>query len=383
MRTLELLQELICRPSITPNDAGCQTLIAERLHALGFSIRHIHLGDTDNLWVTHGEGAPLVAFAGHTDVVPAGDEVAWTSPPFTPAIRDGKIYGRGVADMKAGVAAMVVALERLTAQPHPGTLALLLTSDEEGDALDGIQAVLPILEKEGAHMDYCIVGEPSCAITLGDQARNGRRGSLSLHLTVHGKQGHVAYPEKTRNPIHALASIVARLATNVWDKGNAHFPPTSFQTSNIISGTGAENVVPANAQCKMNWRYNTEHSKDSLQQQATDMIDTILADWHMQADYHWKLSGEPFLTDNPALMQALKDAVATHCGKTLRFDTGGGTSDARFIARYGTATIEFGPLIESIHQVDENVDISVLEPLTAVYVDCVRNLWNILAHHKD
>ena len=376
--TLDLLQELIRRPSVTPDDAGCQTLIAARLQAAGFTIRHLRIGDTDNLWATHGSGAPLVAFAGHTDVVPPGGLAAWTSPPFAPTIRDGKLYGRGAADMKAGVAAMTVALEALAAAPHPGTLALLLTSDEEGDATNGTQAVLARLAEEGTRIDYCLVGEPSTAARLGDRARHGRRGSLNLHLTLHGKQGHVAYPANVRNPIHALGAVIARLAATRWDDGNAHFPPTSFQVSNLAAGTGAENVVPASASCKANWRYNTEHDAASLQAQATALIAETLQGSDIRAEYQWKVSGEPFLTENAALIAALRDAVAAHTTQTLQLDTGGGTSDARFLAKYGAATIEFGIDSATLHQIDEHVPVADLAPLTAIYADTVRNLWQQL-----
>ena len=376
--TLDLLQELIRRPSITPDDAGCQTLIAARLQAAGFTIRHLRIGDTDNLWATHGSGVPLVAFAGHTDVVPPGELAAWTSPPFEPTLRDGRLYGRGAADMKAGVAAMTVALEALAAAPHPGTLALLLTSDEEGDARDGTQAVLARLAAEGTRIDYCIVGEPSTAAHLGDRARHGRRGSLNLHLTLHGKQGHVAYPANVRNPIHALGAVIARLAATRWDDGNAHFPPTSFQVSNLAAGTGAENVVPATANCKANWRYNTAHDAASLQAQATALIAETLQGSDIRAEYQWKISGEPFLTENAALIAALRDAVTTHTTQTLQLDTGGGTSDARFLAKYGAATIEFGIDSATLHQIDEHVPVAGLAPLTAIYADSVRNLWQQL-----
>ena len=373
--TLDLLHDLIRRPSITPDDAGCQQLIGARLQAAGFTVRHLRLGDTDNLWATHGSGAPLVAFAGHTDVVPPGDETLWQSPPFTPTLRDGNLYGRGAADMKAGVAAMTVALERLAAAPHSGTLALLLTGDEEGDGTYGTRAVLQQLHDEGTRIDYALVGEPSCHAQLGDRARHGRRGSLHLHLTIHGKQGHVAYPENARNPIHALAAVIQRLGTTVWDNGNAHFPPTSFQVSNIAGGSGAENVVPATAACKMNWRYNNEHHSGHLQQKTIALIEPLMAERETRAEYRWKLSGEPFLTANTALKQALRSAVARHCGIALDYDTGGGTSDARFLAKSGAAVIEFGPVNKSIHQTDEHIRIADLAPLAAIYEDTVHELW--------
>ena len=270
---------------------------------------------------------------------------------------------------------MTVALERLAATPHPGTLALLLTSDEEGDGTHGSKAVLAQLAAEGIHIDYSLVGEPSTAARLGDRARHGRRGSLHLHLTLHGKQGHVAYPANVRNPIHALGAVIARLAATRWDDGNAHFPPTSFQVSNLAAGNGAENVVPATASCKANWRYNTEHNQASLQAQATALIEETLQESGIHAEYQWKLSGEPFLTENAALIAALRAAVATHTGETLQLDTGGGTSDARFLAQYGAATIEFGPDSATLHQIDEHVPVADLAPLAAIYEDTVRNLW--------
>lgn len=376
--TLALLKELISRQSVTPDDAGCQRLIARRLRSLDFTVSHIDLEDTCNLWATHGSGgAPYIVFAGHTDVVPPGDVCLWQSPPFLPTQRDGKLYGRGAADMKSGVAAMVVALERLIADypEHPGTLALLLTSDEEGDGTYGTRAVLPKLAADGIKIDYCLVGEPSCQEILGDNARNGRRGSLNLTLTVHGQQGHVAYPEKIINPINGLAAVIERLSRIRWDNGNGCFPPTSFQVSNIDAGTGAENVVPATACCKANWRYNTEHDAAGLEQLAESIIEETLQQHGMSATCHWKRSGSPFVTQDKRLMQALTQAVATHCHTDLQYNTAGGTSDARFIAQYARATIEFGPINASIHKTDEWVNIADLEPLTAVYQEMVLNLW--------
>lgn len=377
-QTLDLLRQLIERPSITPDDAGCQRLIAQRLHANGFDISHLPFADVDNLWATHGSGAPLIVFAGHTDVVPPGDLKAWHSDPFTPTEKDGKLYGRGAADMKSGVAAMTVALETLVQRypDHHGTLALLLTSDEEGIAINGSKAALEALSANGTNIDYAIVGEPSCKNVLGDTARNGRRGSLHLHLQVHGKEGHVAYPELVNNPIHAIATIASKLSQIQWDNGNADFPPTSFQISNINAGDGTENVVPASATLKANWRFNPEHSSQSLEQTAQQTIDAILQPLAMTADCQWRESAQPFATQNPALIQALSHAVSQHCQQNIEFNTAGGTSDARFFAQHGAASIEFGPCNATIHKANECVNIADLAPLTNIYIDTVHHLLN-------
>lgn len=375
-----LFKALIARKSITPEDAGCQQLLSETLQTAGFHCRQINLADTHNLWATHGSGAPIIAFAGHTDVVPPGDLADWTSDPFTPTERDGMIYGRGASDMKSGVAAMTHALTTLAnAYPdHPGTLALLVTSDEEALATHGIQAVLPILRDEGVLIDYCIVGEPTAHAALGDTARNGRRGSLTLTLTLHGIQGHVAYPEKVNNPIHALAAILAELAATRWDEGNAHFPPTSMQISNLTAGTGADNVVPARAQAVLNWRFNTEHSADSLQRH-TEALCARLANG-CRCDYDWFLSGNPFVTELGILTDAVAEASRAHTGKTLVFNTAGGTSDARFIAQYGAATVEYGGSNATIHKVNECVPAGETNRLAAIYHDSVVNLWNKISN---
>ncbi|MDO5090604.1 MAG: succinyl-diaminopimelate desuccinylase [Cardiobacteriaceae bacterium] len=375
-----LLQTLIARPSITPEDAGCQQILAETLAPHGFTIRHIDLGDTQNLWATRGSGAPVIAFVGHTDVVPPGNPADWTSDPFTPTLRDGMIYGRGASDMKSGVAAMTLALATLAEQhpDHPGTLALLITSDEEGPATHGIQAVLPILESEGTHIDYAIVGEPTGHATLGDTARNGRRGSLTLTLAIHGTQGHVAYPEKVKNPIHTLAAILAELAATRWDEGNAHFPPTSMQISNITGGTGVDNVVPATASAIINWRFNTEHTADTLRTHAETLAAKHGNASGCRADCQWYLSGEPFLTEPGILTDAVAAASIAHTGHPLQFNTAGGTSDARFLAKYGTATVEYGGSNATIHKINECVPIGESDKLAAIYHDSIVNLWQHL-----
>lgn len=379
-----LLKTLIACESITPNDAGCQQILADMLRAGGFTCRHINLHETKNLWATHGSGAPVIVFAGHTDVVPPGDAADWQSPPFTPTERDGMIYGRGASDMKSGVAAMTIALKNLVEQypEHPGTLALLLTSDEEGLATHGIQAVLPILRDEGVHIDYCIVGEPTGHQTLGDTARNGRRGSLTLTLTLNGIQGHVAYPEKVKNPVHALSAVLAELVAIHWDDGNAHFPPTSMQISNLIAGTGADNVVPARATAVVNWRFNTEHTAESLQTRVEALGEKVAERFGCTAQYQWFLSGNPFITELGVLTDAVAAASRSHTGQTLAFNTAGGTSDARFIAQYGTATVEYGGSNATIHKVNECVPQGETDMLAAIYRDSIINLWSALAHDK-
>lgn len=372
-----LLKALIACPSITPDDAGCQQILSAELAPYGFACRQIDLGDTKNLWATHGTGAPLIVFAGHTDVVPPGDLADWTSPPFEPTERDGMLYGRGASDMKSGVAAMTIALQRLASDypDHPGTLALLVTSDEEGTAEHGIQAVLPILRAEGVHIDYCIVGEPTGSTRLGDFARNGRRGSLTLTLNVHGVQGHVAYPEKVKNPVHALSAILAELVATRWDEGNAHFPPTSMQISNISAGTGADNVVPARATAVVNWRFNTEHSAQSLQTHVESVVARQVQTFACTAENHWFLSGNPFVTEPGILTEAVAAASHAHSGQQLVFNTAGGTSDARFICQYGAATVEYGGSNATIHKVDECVPLGETDALAAIYHDSIIHLW--------
>jgi succinyl-diaminopimelate desuccinylase len=371
---LELTRDLIRRRSVTPDDAGCLPLIADRLAALGFRIEHLRFGDVDNLWATHGSGGTVLAFLGHTDVVPTGPETNWASPPFEPTERDGMLYGRGTADMKGSVAAMVVALERfVTARPdHPGTVGLLLTSDEEGVALHGVREVVTHFEKTGQRIDACVVGEPSAKATLGDLIRVGRRGSLSGTLTVRGVQGHVAYPEKAKNPIHAFAPALAALAAERWDEGNADFPPTSFQVSNLNAGTGANNVIPGELVALVNFRFSTASTADGLRERT----EAILRRHGVDFAIDWFLSGYPFLaTPGGHLREVVVSVCRDLCGIDPEQSTGGGTSDGRFIAPMGAEVIELGPVNATIHKVDECVSIADLEKLPDLYAAiCERML---------
>lgn len=363
---VELLGELIRRRSLTPDDAGCQALIAERLRRVGCTVETLRYGSVDNLWATHGDGTPVIAFLGHTDVVPTGPESRWTSAPFEPTIRDGRLYGRGAADMKSGVAAMTLALETLVReQPgHRGTLALLLTSDEEGPTNeDGVRRVVEEFKRRNQRIDYCIVGEPSSAGKLGDVVRIGRRGSLSGHLRVRGVQGHVAYPDKVRNPIHLAAPALAELSATRWDEGNEAFPPTSFQISNIKAGTGALNVVPGDVEVWFNFRFCTASTADSLRTRTEEILHRAKLDFSIE----WNLSGEPFLTRNGALREAVEASIRELCSIDTRADTGGGTSDARFIAPMGAEVVEVGPVNASIHKIDENIALDELEMLPRLY----------------
>jgi len=370
---LDLTCELIRRRSLTPDDAGCQALIGERLRRAGFAIENLTFGDVSNLWATHGNGDPVFVFLGHTDVVPTGPENEWTSPPFEPTIRDGKLYGRGAADMKSGVAAMTVAAERfVTVHPkHRGTVGVLLTSDEEGPLnQNGVRRVVEEFRRRGQRIDWCVVGEPSSAETLGDIVRVGRRGSLSGSLIVHGVQGHVAYPDKVRNPIHLAAPALAELAATRWDEGNAEFPPTSFQVSNVHAGTGALNVVPGALEAKFNFRYCTASTAQSLRERTQ----AILRKHGLDFDVHWDLSGEPFLTQAGVLRTVVEKAIKDICGIVPRADTGGGTSDARFIAPLGAEVVEVGPVNASIHKIDEHVALADLERLPDLYAAVVGAL---------
>ncbi len=370
---LELTCDLIRRASVTPDDAGCQALIGERLAGAGFSIEHLRFGDVDNLWATHGSDAPVFAFLGHTDVVPSGPESAWASPPFAPVVRDGRLYGRGAADMKSGVAAMTLALETyVAANPkHTGTVALLLTSDEEGPTnRDGVRRVVEEFLGRGQGIDYCVVGEPSSAQRLGDIVRVGRRGSLSGALTVRGVQGHVAYPDQVRNPVHLASPALAELAATGWDEGNAEFPPTSFQISNVHAGTGANNVVPGLLEAKFNFRFCTASSAQSLR----DRTEAILRRHGLDFDLQWDLSGEPFVTRKGKLRDAVGTAITDICAVGPKADTGGGTSDARFIAPLGAEVVEVGPVNATIHKVDENVSLEELKILPTLYRRIVENV---------
>ncbi len=370
-RTLRLLEALIARPSVTPDDAGCQALLAERLEPLGFACETLCYGPENfrvrNLWaIRRGrrEG-PTLVFAGHTDVVPPGPQAAWTSDPFVPSHRDGKLYGRGAADMKASIAAFVVAAEQFVAEVpgHAGALALLLTSDEEGPSVDGTVKVVQALAERGQRLDCCIVGEPTSVERLGDTIKNGRRGSLSARLTVRGVQGHVAYPQLARNPVHTLAPALAELAATHWDAGNAHFPPTTFQVSNLHAGTGAANVIPGEAVVDFNFRFSTEQTAAGLQARVAEVLDRHRVDHHLA----WTLSGQPFLTATGSLCDALAEAIHAETGVRPELSTTGGTSDGRFIARICPQVVEFGPLNASIHQVDEHVAVADLDPLAAIY----------------
>ena len=362
---LALTQELIAKRSVTPDDAGCMEVIADRLVKAGCRCQRLDFGAVKNLWVTHGQGAPVTVLLGHTDVVPPGDANLWASDPFTPEIRDGLLYGRGAADMKGSVAAFVVAMERFIADHpgHRGTLALLLTSDEEGDAIEGVRRVAEHFRSSGQAIDYCITGEPSSMQTLGDLIRVGRRGTLSGILTVTGIQGHVAYPEKARNPIHQAMAPLAALASRQWDTGYPEFPPSSFQISNISAGTGANNVIPGTLRALFNFRYNPGWRAEQLEQEVENVLKAAGLEYQLQ----WHRGGEPFLTYDGRLRSAVREAIAEYCGQVPVENTGGGTSDARFIAPLGAEVIELGPVNASIHKIDEHVAVADLERLPGLF----------------
>jgi succinyl-diaminopimelate desuccinylase len=370
--TLTLAQDLIARPSVTPEDKGCLELIADRLTPLGFTIERLDANGTSNLWARRGTTAPLVCFAGHTDVVPTGPLDQWASNPFQPEIRDGVLYGRGAADMKSSLAAFVVGIERfLAANPDAtGSIALLLTSDEEGDALHGTVHVVNTLKARGETIDYCIVGEPTSASQFGDTIKNGRRGSLSAKLTVKGIQGHVAYPEKVKNPIHLAAPALAELAAEKWDEGNEYFPPTSFQISNIHAGTGATNVVPGTVEVLFNLRFSTASTAEGLQTR----IHAILDKYGLEYDIAWTLGGKPFLTPKGKLVSVMTEAIRAASGTTAEISTTGGTSDGRFIADICPQVAEFGPLNATIHKLNECIAVADLEPLARSYEGMLAGL---------
>ncbi len=363
--TLDLASALIARPSITPDDQGCLEIIRGHLQPLGFHLEHLDRNGVSNLWATHGHGAPVLCFAGHTDVVPTGPQEQWTSPPFQPQVREGRLYGRGAADMKGSVAAFVTATERFLAShpDHPGTLALLLTSDEEGRATDGTTHVVEILKARGQTIDYCIVGEPTSEQHLADTLKNGRRGSLSGHLVVKGIQGHIAYPHLVKNPVHAIAPALAELAATVWDEGNESFPPTSWQVSNFHAGTGADNVVPGTAEILFNFRFSTASTPESLKTR----LEALLDRHHIERTLTWTLSGKPYLTPRGQLVDALIGSAEQTLGTTPALSTGGGTSDGRFIAAICPQVVELGPLNTTIHKIDECVTVADLDTLSTLY----------------
>jgi succinyl-diaminopimelate desuccinylase len=367
-----LAKELILRPSVTPDDAGCQALIAQRLRRAGFICEHLRFGVVDNLWAAHGEGAPVLVLLGHTDVVPPGPRQAWASDPFVPEVRDGVLYGRGAADMKGSVAAFVVALERFVAAhpDHPGTLALLLTSDEEGDAIDGVRKVADIFRQRGQRLDWCITGEPSSKQELGDLLRVGRRGTLSATLAVHGVQGHVAYPEKARNPVHQALPALAELVARRWDEGYETFPPTGLQISNVHAGTGANNVIPGELQVLFNLRYNPHWDAARLEGEC----EAVLRAHALEYTIAWHRGGEPFHTPEGPLRAAAREVLTAFGGAAPEEGTGGGTSDARFIAPLGAQCIEIGPVNASIHKVDEHVRVADLEALPDLYLALLERL---------
>ena len=363
--TLELAQQLIDRPSVTPDDAGCQALMIDRLKAIGFDIEPLRFGDVDNVWARRGTAKPLLVFAGHTDVVPTGPLEDWDSPPFQPEIRDGMLYGRGAADMKGSLAAMVTACERFVAghPQHRGSIAFLITSDEEGPATDGTVKVVEHLEARDEKIDWCIVGEPSSTEQVGDVIKNGRRGSLNGHLIVNGTQGHVAYPALAENPIHRVAPALAELCATTWDRGNDFFPPTTFQISNIHSGTGATNVIPGQAEVVFNFRFSTEVTEAQLRNRVESVLDKHGLDYQLD----WRLSGQPFLTAEGALVDAVRQAIARYTGKQTALSTAGGTSDGRFIAPTGAQVVELGPINATIHKVNECVRVADLDTLSDIY----------------
>jgi succinyl-diaminopimelate desuccinylase len=370
--TLNLACDLIARRSVTPDDVGCQNLLISRLEKLGFEVEQLRFGLVDNIWLRRGKKGPLFTFAGHTDVVPAGNESNWSTPPFEPTQREGLLYGRGAADMKGSLAAFVIACERFVAEnpDHKGSISLLVTSDEEGSAVDGTIKVIETLEARNEKIDYCLVGEPSSTNRLGDVIKNGRRGSLNGWVTIKGKQGHVAYPHLADNPLHSFAPIMAKLCTEVWDQGNEFFPPTSFQIANMGAGDGIENVIPGQLNLQFNFRFSTELTPEMIKQR----VETLLNNGDFQYDIRWKLSGSPFLTAAGKLVEAASESIKAITGEECELSTSGGTSDGRFIAPTGAEVIELGPLNATIHQTNECVSISDLEDLTDIYQLMLKKL---------
>ncbi len=364
---LDLTRELIARPSISPNDEGCQELIATRLEAIGFTIEHMPFEDVSNLWAWHGEARPCLVFAGHTDVVPVGSLESWNSDPFEPSLRDGYLYGRGAADMKSSIAAMVVAAEQFVAQhpSHAGSLALLITSDEEDVAINGTKRVIETLKARDHSIDYCVVGEPSSSTQLGDAIRVGRRGSLNGTLTLSGPLGHVAYPDDTPNSLHEVIRCLTPLTQRVWDEGNEFFRPTSFQISNLNGGTGAVNVIPDKVEVAFNFRYCTEQTEASLKRAVEEAVEGI--DSGVTSEIAWHTSGFPFLSKQGALTDIVVETIHEITGLDTEKSTAGGTSDARFIVPTGVETVEVGPVNATIHKINERIALDALEPLARVY----------------
>jgi len=373
--TVALTRELIARRSLTPNDDGCQEILAARLAPLGFRIERLRFGEVDNLWARRGTGAPVVCLAGHTDVVPTGPVEQWRSDPFTPTQRDGFVYGRGAADMKSSLAAFVTAAERFTAAypAHPGSIALLITSDEEGPSVDGTARVVETLRARGERLDYCIVGEPTSVARLGDTIKNGRRGSLSGTLLVQGVQGHVAYPQLARNPIHLAAPALAQLAATRWDEGNEYFPATTWQISNIHAGTGAGNVIPGELTVLFNFRFGTASSVESLKQR----FEATLNEHRLSYRVSWTLSAMPFLTPRGQLVDALSAAIREVTGIEPELSTTGGTSDGRFIVSVCPQVVELGPVNASIHKIDERVALGEVEALSLIYQRALEELLDV------
>ncbi len=362
---LELTEQLIRRPSVSPEDQGCLQIIAARLEALGFNVEWLNFGPVENIWARHGSSGPVLCFAGHTDVVPTGPREEWATDPFEPSVKDGLLYGRGAADMKSGLAAMITATERFIAKypDHKGTLAFLLTSDEEGPSIDGTRRVMEVLEARNEKIDWCVVGEPTSTDALGDTIKIGRRGSLSGKLTVHGIQGHVAYPHLADNPVHSVAPALAELAARTWDKGNEFFQPTTFQISNVNAGTGAPNVIPGELKARFNIRFSTEQTVEKLQQTITGILDRHKVNYTLE----WFVSGLPFFTAPGILSEAVRQAVLEHTGRTPEMSTTGGTSDGRFIAPTGAQVVELGVLNATIHKVNECVRIADIDTLSSTY----------------
>lgn len=371
---INLINQLIACPSVTPNDAGCQKIIIEHLEPVGFTFEQMSFDDVTNLWATCGNHSPLVVFAGHTDVVPSGPPADWLSAPFTPTIRDGYLYGRGAADMKAALAAMVIAAKRFIKEnpTFPGTLGFLITSDEEGPSINGTQKVMETLSKRGIKIDYCVIGEPSTAQQIGDQIRIGRRGSLHGKLIVHGKQGHVAHPHLADNPIHKSLFALHELAQSEWDKGNEHFPPTTFQITNIRSGVGAKNVIPGHLEVLFNFRFSTAVTISQLKERTS----AILNKNNLKFDIEWEIGAQPFITRRGKLIEAMQHAIKKIAGLNTKLSTGGGTSDGRFITPTGTEVVELGVSHATAHQVNENVKIEDIHMLTKIYQHVLKSLFS-------